>query len=211
MYMEAQNSIFLLTTGSIRENWDRLEKEQLLTLNNFNPAKRKREKSEKWSLKKLYKKIAIARSFASKDNIAIGEKSCSVVGSRTQVLQLLQRALPLPRHWLRFTCFILTRHLGESNFGNVEHETSPKPVLRAGTGKETKRPNKSHHVNKGKQQRDRRKLREKRRSTGVVHLASTGQLLSSSVLSGPFDWLFCWMSSSNETGSAVDGATYTGW
>jgi len=30
-----------------------------------------------------------------------------------------------------------------------------------------------HHGNKGKQQRDRRKLREKRRSTGVVHLAST--------------------------------------
>jgi len=29
------------------------------------------------------------------------------------------------------------------------------------------------HGNKGKQQRDRRKLREKRRSTGVVHLAST--------------------------------------
>ena len=28
-------------------------------------------------------------------------------------------------------------------------------------------------VNKGKQQRDRRKLREKRRSTGVVHLQST--------------------------------------
>ena len=29
------------------------------------------------------------------------------------------------------------------------------------------------NVNKGKQQRDRRKLREKRRSTGVVHLPST--------------------------------------
>ncbi|KAL6422924.1 hypothetical protein ACFW04_010435 [Cataglyphis niger] len=29
------------------------------------------------------------------------------------------------------------------------------------------------HINKGKQQRDRRKLREKRRSTGVVHLPST--------------------------------------
>jgi len=63
---------------------------------------------------------------------------------------------------------------GEANFGNIEHETSPKPVLRAGAGKDSKRPNKSHHVNKGKQQRDRRKLREKRRSTGVVHLASTG-------------------------------------
>lgn len=33
--------------------------------------------------------------------------------------------------------------------------------------------NKPHHGIKGKQQRDRRKLREKRRSTGVVHLAST--------------------------------------
>ena len=28
-------------------------------------------------------------------------------------------------------------------------------------------------MNKGKQQRDRRKLREKRRSTGVVHMPST--------------------------------------
>jgi len=33
--------------------------------------------------------------------------------------------------------------------------------------------NKHSHGMKGKQQRDRRKLREKRRSTGVVHLAST--------------------------------------
>ena len=31
----------------------------------------------------------------------------------------------------------------------------------------------NNHTNKGKQQRDRRKLREKRRSTGVVHLPST--------------------------------------
>ena len=66
--------------------------------------------------------------------------------------------------------------IGESTFGNVEHETSPKPVLRtAAAAKDAKRPTKPpHHVNKGKQQRDRRKLREKRRSTGVVHLASTG-------------------------------------
>ena len=34
---------------------------------------------------------------------------------------------------------------------SVEHETSPKPIVR---GKE-KRPNKMHHGNKGKQQRDR--------------------------------------------------------
>lgn len=31
----------------------------------------------------------------------------------------------------------------------------------------------ANHLNKGKQTRDRRKLREKRRSTGVVHLQST--------------------------------------
>jgi hypothetical protein len=63
---------------------------------------------------------------------------------------------------------------GEPTFGSVEHETSPKPILR-NAAKDAKRPNKPpHHVNKGKQQRDRRKLREKRRSTGVVHLASTG-------------------------------------
>lgn len=52
----------------------------------------------------------------------------------------------------------------------ADHETSPKPIMRSG---KEKRPNKIHHGNKGKQQRDRRKLREKRRSTGVVHLAST--------------------------------------
>lgn len=53
----------------------------------------------------------------------------------------------------------------------ADHETSPKPIMRTG-GKE-KRPNKIHHGNKGKQQRDRRKLREKRRSTGkliVLHI-----------------------------------------
>ena len=41
------------------------------------------------------------------------------------------------------------------------------------TGGKEKRPNKIHHGNKGKQQRDRRKLREKRRSTGmhiVLHI-----------------------------------------
>ena len=46
---------------------------------------------------------------------------------------------------------------------NAEHETSPKPIIRS---TKEKRPNKMHHANKGKQQRDRRKLREKRRSTG---------------------------------------------
>ena len=45
-----------------------------------------------------------------------------------------------------------------------------KDSVRAG---DRNHPNKTHHGIKGKQQRDRRKLREKRRSTGVVHLAST--------------------------------------
>jgi hypothetical protein len=45
------------------------------------------------------------------------------------------------------------------------------------------RPN---YVNKGKLQRDRRKLREKRRSTGVVHLQSTEVNLSKVNLFGPF-------------------------
>ena len=47
-----------------------------------------------------------------------------------------------------------------------------KDSVRA-TERDRTHPNKSHHGIKGKQQRDRRKLREKRRSTGVVHLAST--------------------------------------
>ena len=45
-----------------------------------------------------------------------------------------------------------------------------KDSVRAG---ERQHAGKPHHGIKGKQQRDRRKLREKRRSTGVVHLAST--------------------------------------
>ncbi|GLG99794.1 PRKC apoptosis WT1 regulator protein [Gryllus bimaculatus] len=56
-----------------------------------------------------------------------------------------------------------------SNFP-AEHDASPKPLSRA----KEKRVNRTNHMNKGKQQqRDRRKLREKRRSTGVVHLPST--------------------------------------
>ncbi|XP_012345799.1 PRKC apoptosis WT1 regulator protein isoform X8 [Apis florea] len=52
-----------------------------------------------------------------------------------------------------------------------EHENQQnKPIMR----KQDKRvPGRPTHINKGKQQRDRRKLREKRRSTGVVHLPST--------------------------------------
>ncbi|XP_076762567.1 uncharacterized protein LOC143430306 isoform X1 [Xylocopa sonorina] len=52
-----------------------------------------------------------------------------------------------------------------------EHENQQnKPIMRKQDKRVTSRPT---HINKGKQQRDRRKLREKRRSTGVVHLPST--------------------------------------
>ncbi|XP_076657083.1 uncharacterized protein LOC143361504 isoform X4 [Halictus rubicundus] len=51
------------------------------------------------------------------------------------------------------------------------HESQQnKPIMRKQDKRVTGRPT---HINKGKQQRDRRKLREKRRSTGVVHLPST--------------------------------------
>lgn len=60
---------------------------------------------------------------------------------------------------------------------SVDGDTSPKPVTkhpRESKNSSEKRPVKlMHHSNKGKQHRDRRKLREKRRSTGVVHLIST--------------------------------------
>ncbi|XP_071556317.1 uncharacterized protein [Temnothorax nylanderi] len=53
----------------------------------------------------------------------------------------------------------------------AEHENpQSKPIIRKQDKRVTGRPT---HINKGKQQRDRRKLREKRRSTGVVHLPST--------------------------------------
>ena len=58
-------------------------------------------------------------------------------------------------------------------------ETSPKNNLRNVNGSKVAELKnrgpmmKMLHGNKGKQQRERRKLREKRRSTGVVHLAST--------------------------------------
>ena len=48
-----------------------------------------------------------------------------------------------------------------------------KDSVRAGERQHQSHSNKHSHGIKGKQQRDRRKLREKRRSTGVVHLAST--------------------------------------
>jgi len=59
--------------------------------------------------------------------------------------------------------------------GEGADQASPKPRNnRDQKEARDKRPVKLiHHANKGKQQRDRRKLREKRRSTGVVHLAST--------------------------------------
>ncbi|KAL7641773.1 UNVERIFIED_CONTAM: hypothetical protein RMT77_007647 [Armadillidium vulgare] len=53
--------------------------------------------------------------------------------------------------------------------GHQDHDASPKPTTRL----KEKRMNRPNHTNKGKQQRDRRKLREKRRSTGVVQLYST--------------------------------------
>ncbi|XP_046405372.1 siderophore biosynthesis regulatory protein URBS1-like [Ischnura elegans] len=56
-----------------------------------------------------------------------------------------------------------------STEGADHNDASPKPLGRA----KEKRVNRANHLNKGKQQRDRRKLREKRRSTGVVHLPST--------------------------------------
>nr|CAD7424397.1 unnamed protein product [Timema monikensis] len=66
----------------------------------------------------------------------------------------------------------------------TEHDASPKPLSRAKEKRTsrcvtvrqplTEHVNRANHLNKGKQQqRDRRKLREKRRSTGVVHLPST--------------------------------------
>ncbi|XP_063983258.1 PRKC apoptosis WT1 regulator protein-like isoform X3 [Diachasmimorpha longicaudata] len=62
----------------------------------------------------------------------------------------------------------------ESSSNNVlplEHDNQQnKPMMRKPEKRVTGRPT---HINKGKQQRDRRKLREKRRSTGVVHLPST--------------------------------------
>ncbi|KAG7202970.1 hypothetical protein KM043_010107 [Ampulex compressa] len=62
----------------------------------------------------------------------------------------------------------------DSSSNNVlppEHDGQQnKPVMRKQDKRVTGRPT---HINKGKQQRDRRKLREKRRSTGVVHLPST--------------------------------------
>ncbi|XP_012267744.2 PRKC apoptosis WT1 regulator protein-like isoform X2 [Athalia rosae] len=57
-------------------------------------------------------------------------------------------------------CVILPEHDNQQN----------KPMMRKQDKRLTSRPT---HINKGKQQRDRRKLREKRRSTGVVHLPST--------------------------------------
>jgi hypothetical protein len=65
-----------------------------------------------------------------------------------------------------------------SPYSVMDGDTSPKPVTkhtsRESKNSSEKRPVKlMHHSNKGKQHRDRRKLREKRRSTGVVHLIST--------------------------------------
>ncbi|XP_066999181.1 PRKC apoptosis WT1 regulator protein isoform X4 [Anabrus simplex] len=71
----------------------------------------------------------------------------------------------------------------------AEHDASPKPLSRAKEKRVnrcvtvrqplTEHVSRTNHMNKGKQQqRDRRKLREKRRSTGVVHLPSTEERVS---------------------------------
>lgn len=72
-------------------------------------------------------------------------------------------------------------NIGGPNCG--EHDASPKPLSRikekrVNRNVPVRQPladhlNRPNHLNKGKQPRDRRKLREKRRSTGVVHLPST--------------------------------------
>ncbi|XP_034233863.1 PRKC apoptosis WT1 regulator protein-like isoform X1 [Thrips palmi] len=72
-------------------------------------------------------------------------------------------------------------NIGGPNCG--EHDASPKPLSRTKEKRvnrnvPVRQPladhlNRPNHLNKGKQPRDRRKLREKRRSTGVVHLPST--------------------------------------
>ncbi|KAK2718793.1 hypothetical protein QYM36_005959 [Artemia franciscana] len=51
----------------------------------------------------------------------------------------------------------------------MDHEASPKPIIRV----KDKRNQRGAHMSKGRAPRDKRKLREKRRSTGVVHLQST--------------------------------------
>ena len=59
-----------------------------------------------------------------------------------------------------------TAHLtGDS----IVHESPSRTAMQRAKDKRT-RPN---HLQKGKLMKDKRKLREKRRSTGVVHLAST--------------------------------------
>ena len=67
----------------------------------------------------------------------------------------------------------------EESFSELKldpQDTSPCNIQGDGAAKKESlmtNGSKMHHGSKGKQQRDRRKLREKRRSTGVVHLAST--------------------------------------
>ncbi|CAN7999378.1 unnamed protein product [Ixodes hexagonus] len=59
---------------------------------------------------------------------------------------------------------------GSQAAASEQHDASPKPCSRA---KDKRCPPRPTHPNKCKAQRERRKLREKRRSTGVVHLQST--------------------------------------
>lgn len=70
---------------------------------------------------------------------------------------------------------------GATNVLPIDHDNQQnKPIMRKQDKRVTGRVSsvvsclhRPTHINKGKQQRDRRKLREKRRSTGVVHLPST--------------------------------------
>ncbi|KAK3608923.1 hypothetical protein CHS0354_002562 [Potamilus streckersoni] len=59
---------------------------------------------------------------------------------------------------------------GQGGYGAIPEHDSPTRVSAVSRAKDKRRPN---HLHKGKPPKDKRKLREKRRSTGVVHLAST--------------------------------------
>ena len=60
--------------------------------------------------------------------------------------------------------------LGAPQIQGQEHESPTRSSAAARLKEKRTRPN---HLHKGKTAKDKRKLREKRRSTGVVHLPST--------------------------------------
>uniref|UniRef100_A0A0L8IEU3 Uncharacterized protein n=1 Tax=Octopus bimaculoides TaxID=37653 RepID=A0A0L8IEU3_OCTBM len=65
-----------------------------------------------------------------------------------------------------------------TTIGGVDHESPTRAASSRAKDKRT-RPN---HLHKGKPPKDKRKLREKRRSTGVVHLPSTESEFESCLL-----------------------------